>query len=806
MKPFCSNSFLFILFLGFGHFNLQGQLCTFSLRGKVVDLHDNTPIFGALVSIEGTNFFSQTDEEGSYLLEGLCAGQITVVVEHPQCRPLKKEVKIYSQKEYNFQIEHHINELEEIIVSESQVESQNSSLRESILKGDQITQFSSENISEALASLSGVSLVQTGNTISKPMIHGMYGSRVGIVANGIRLRDQEWGADHAPNIDLNAFQTVQLIKGAATLKYGGDTAGGIIVLTPFKKKLENRLFGSTSLNFESNGKGGSVFSQINKTTAKGLYVSAHVTARRFGDFKAPNYNLSNTGLKEGSVALKFGKTKIVNGWELNYSRFQNEVGILRAAHIGNTQDLLQALSSQEPLRIDPFTYTIAAPKQEGMHQNLQLSYYLTTKKNAKWKWDYSYQINQRKEYDIRRNSRSTLPAIDLKLQSHTILGTYSWDNKAVWNFEWGTSGLIEDNFSNPNTGVKRLIPDYLKYEAGAFFVVDYQPNNLFSWDWGVRLDGVFFDAQKFYNQTDWENRGYALSFPQFEVTKMGTQILTDITLAFFNLAGRTGISIALGPSYETKLAYLHSQRAPNASELFSDGLHHSLATIENGNLKLKKEKMHKMVFSLSKTKGILKASFDPYVSYANDFIYIAPKGLEQTIRGAFPVWNYFATNVIMGGFDSDLAYDFNSQISFKWSTSYTYGKDLLEENPLIFIPPFNSTEKITFAPKSKKWNFEIAHQFVGTQERYPDFDFTYNTIEMGTIVPKKVEVSTPPKGYNKIDAFFSLYLSGKELSQSYVRLIIQNLTNTDYRNYLNRLRYYSSELGRNIQLQLVLRY
>ena len=802
---FSKLCFLLVAFT-LGNWFVSGQTCAYSLRGKVIDLHDSTPIYGALVSVEGTDFFSQTDEKGNYLLEGLCYEQITISVEHPQCISLKKEVKLLTQKELNFQLEHHINELEEIILSESQLETQNASVKEARLSKDQISQYSSESISEALSSISGVSLLQTGNTISKPIIHGMFGSRVGIVANGVRLRDQEWGADHAPSIDLNAFEGVQVIKGAATLKYGGDTAGGMIVLTPSKKMLQDSLYGATTLNLESNGKGGSFQSKMNRTTSKGLYIGAHLTARRFGDFQAPNYNLSNTGLEEGVFSLKFGKTKVVKGWELNYSRFQNQMGILRASHIGNIQDLLVALNSDEPLRINPFTYVISAPKQEGIHQNLQFSYYTTTKNNAKWQWEYSYQINQRKEYDVRRAGRSDFAALDLKLQSHTLLGSYSWENDFEWKYEWGINGLFEDNFSNPNTGVKRLIPDYTKYELGTFFVGVYKPTNLFSWDWGLRLDGLFFDAQKYYDLADWEARGYGLRYSRFEIQNRGNQLLTRPQLFYFNLAAQTGISFAIGAGFETKLAYILSQRAPNASELFSDGLHHSLATIEYGNLDLKKETTHKVLLSFSKAEGGFSASVEPYFSFSKNYIYIAPQGIEQTIRGAFPVWNYFATDVLMAGFDSNLEYEIKNQITLAWSTSYIYGQDLMEAQPLILIPPFNSFQKIKYTSKKRLWDVEIAHQFVGQQGNYPDFDFTYNTIEMGTIVPKKVEVSAPPKGYNKWDVFFSIYLSQRGQSKSYVRLVAQNLTNTDYRNYLNRLRFFSSELGRNFQLQLVLRY
>ncbi len=56
------------------------------------------------------------------------------------------------------------------------------------------------------------------------------GSRIGIIYNGIPLENQQWGQDHAPTIDQNAFDEIRLIKGAGVLKYSGDSSRwGIVV-------------------------------------------------------------------------------------------------------------------------------------------------------------------------------------------------------------------------------------------------------------------------------------------------------------------------------------------------------------------------------------------------------------------------------------------------------------------------------------------------------------------------------------------------------------------------------------------------
>jgi iron complex outermembrane receptor protein len=53
------------------------------------------------------------------------------------------------------------------------------------------------------------------------------------------MAEQEWGVEHAPNIDVNNFQHIDVIKGASALRYGSDAIGGVVVLEPeiFLKKI-----------------------------------------------------------------------------------------------------------------------------------------------------------------------------------------------------------------------------------------------------------------------------------------------------------------------------------------------------------------------------------------------------------------------------------------------------------------------------------------------------------------------------------------------------------------------------------------
>jgi iron complex outermembrane receptor protein len=240
--------------------------------------------------------------------------------------------------------------------------------------------------------------------------------------------------------------------------------------------------------------------------------------------------------------------------------------------------------------------------------------------------------------------------------------------------------------------------------------------------------------------------------------------------------------------------------------LFSDGLHHSLATIEYGSLALDKEISNKVLLSLTKTKGIFRGAIEPYFSKINNYIFIGPKGLQQTIRGAFPVWQYEATDVLLWGVDAGFDFDFSSLLSLNVNAAYTQAQELKNDLPLISIPPFNTTQTLKYQSPRKRYDIELINHFVARQNRFPDLNFNYSTLEDSILVQREVDISTPPLSYQTIDVFFSLYLGNLKKSKTTLRLMFYNLTQTKYRDYLNRMRYYADEVGRNFQVQFVFTY
>ena len=84
--------------------------------------------------------------------------------------------------------------------------------------------------------------------------------------------------------------------------------------------------------------------------------------------------------------------------------------------------------------------------------------------------------------------------------------------------------------------------------------------------------------------------------------------------------------------------YSLASRVPNPSELFSEGLHHSAARIELGDLSFKSEIGHKLTFTYSYDTNKISLSINPYANFIDNFILIEPTTIQQTIRGSFQVW------------------------------------------------------------------------------------------------------------------------------------------------------------------------
>ena len=654
------------------------------------------------------------------------------------------------------------------------------------------------------AIMSGISSLNKGNGIVKPIINGLHSSRIIMINNGVRMQDQEWGKEHAPNIDINAIERLTVIKNASALQYGGDAMGGIIIAEGFKVPVKDTLYGKTMISAGSNGRGGGITSKLTKSYKNGVYGALQGTMKRFGDVEAADYVMSNTGLYEKDMSLRMGLNRFNYGIEGYYAYFNTELGILRSSHAHSAGDQIRSINSNIPLVVRDFTYDINYPKQDVTHQLTRIKGFKKFIGYGKLNFQYDFQNNRRFEYDIRVGNDRDKPALDLELKTHTILVDYITDYEFL-NFKTGIMGRFQDNFANPDTGVRRLIPDYEKYDFGIYSVADYKLNDNWQFEAGVRFDYIYMDVYKFYKKTLWEQRGYDILFPDLVVDEFGFQVLTNPELEFNNFSGTIGLTHKLSDKSKFFLNHAIASRAPNPSELFSEGLHHAIARIEIGDLRFKSEVGHKTSLTYEYLGKNLNFSINPFINNIEDFILIEPVELVETIRGNFPSWEYRQTNAQLFGVDVDASLKINDLLSLNHQLSIVKGYDKDRDLPLINMPPISTKNEISYNNKNlNNLKINLESEFVFAQNEYPDNNF--EIFLPFTQTTELLDVSTPPDAYHLINLNSSIDFKVTENSSLAVGLRVTNLFNTSYRNYLNLLRFYSDDLGRNFLLNLKFNY
>lgn len=748
-----------------GHLSVSGQsLCDLTITGAVIDISTFGPLKNANILVEETGQGSFTDATGLFVIQNLCPGDYHLSISHIGCASVRKFVQLTTDTIFQIELDHHSHHLDKVIITESRNAA--GTQKSNVLQNNKIAENSNLNLGNLLENISGVNVLRTGYGIAKPVIHGLYGNRLLILNNGITLSGQQWGNDHSPEIDPLASNRIMVIKGTGVIQYQGSSLGSIIVLEPLKIEKDPHLHGKMSYFFDSNGKGHNINTRLQKSY-NSLGWSLNTTLRKSGDRSSAEYFLRNTGNEEASLAFRIEK-KHSEKWssELYFSSFNTKIGILRGSHIGNLTDLEEALTRRVPFFTQAhFTYNIDAPYQTVGHHfiKLQSKYFLN---DHQW-LDFSYggQLNIRKEYDIRRGSRSDRPSLSMTQFTHFIESKYSAQINHVWEFKTGVQFNLTDNTNNAETGILPLIPDYLSIENGAFSMITGKLSK-FTVEAGLRYDFVYQNVA--------------------QISGTLPRTVNRYFNNFHNLNASTGLSTKLSEAFTVSANVGLNTRNPGINERYSNGLHQGVSGIEEGNISLQTEKAVKTTISL---EGSLnnRLFFDimGYYQHISDYIFLNPQDkFRLTIRGAFPVFSYEQTDAVIYGFDLGSTTVISDHFNFSAKYSYIRGKDISQHIPLIFIPPPNLTSGINFHLDK----LSIINNF--------EADLSYRIVfQQSNLLPDQDFVVAPP-AYSLLSAKIAGSLRVKNGSLN-IYLKSDNLLNKAYRDYMNRQRYFADELGRN---------
>ena len=106
----------------------------------------------------------------------------------------------------------------------------------------------------------------------------------------------------------------------------------------------------------------------------------------------------------------------------------------------------------------------------------------------------------------------------------------------------------------------------------------------------------------------------------------------------------------------------------------------------------------------------------------------------------------------------------------------------------------------------RQTNRQIKGRFVLRQTQFPDNNFTTQIVQNNALTNVVVDISSPPKAYQLWSFYSEIQFKTFKKSFTTISFSIQNILNTNYRDYLNSQRFFADELGRNFQIQLKFNY
>lgn len=716
------------------------------IQGKVT--LDNDIVLGVNVYLESdTSIGASTDIDGDYLLESIPTGEQTIVFTYVGANTVYKKVIITANETIYVAINLTSNvSLQEVVVSVPGSKLQKDLVvnveKEQLSK---IYQATSTTLAESITNLNGVSQNGTGTSIGKPVIRGLTSNRVVTYAQGTRIENQQWGAEHGLGVSSTGVKSVEVIKGPASLLYGSDAIGGVLYFVDegfTNRKVEGVIETGYFTNARTTQNKAGIKTRFGdfKLNLFGGYTSA-------GDYEVPDnsrFNGSrafNTRFDEKTAKLTLGLVKEKYTSKLTYSYLNNFFGI----------------PADQPF-VNDFTRDFVLPFQDVTQHNLAFENNFNVG-DAKVGVTLGYAVNDRQEF----NEVETNPDLHLFLNVFSYnLKVSDFINSNKFDLTLGAQGLFQDN---ENKGTVFLIPDGKGSENGIFGLFNYSASDKLQLQSGVRFDTKNIQAESVEidgvtNFADFDETYNTLNY------SLGAKYNTGAFSYRFNIAS--------------------GYRAPNVSELLSNGEHGGVGRIEVGDQNLESESATQFDFAINYQKNGLKIIVNPFLNIISDYIFITPTG--ERGEDDLPIFAYLQEDATLYGGEFNLNYQPFSipKLAFQTGAAFTYG-DNSNDEPLPFIPPVNFNTRLSY-------DFNIG-EALKLESAYVQM---INSLEQNRIAQEEL----PNEAYTLINLGFNASYKTFEFN-----FAVKNLFNKVYTDHLSRLKTLFDEVaipnpGRDIVFNL----
>lgn len=712
------------------------------LSGTITNNDDNTPVEQVNVYFPELEKGVSTNEQGQYKVSGLPLGSYIIVISSIGYETYSKSLVIHQgENTLDMALTPSFFEMEEVVVSTPFHKLQGENvMKVEIANLKTLKTSGALTLSDGITEIPGVESVTTGVGIGKPVIRGLSSNRVLVYTQGIRLENQQLGSEHGLGLNSAGMESVEVIKGPASLLYGSDAMGGVLYFNPEKFAPTDTTDGDVNMGYYSNTQGIGADAGFRSSKGKlkfllrGGYTS-HVDYKTGDGTRVTNSRFKEYDLKTG---LGYQSTHFKS--ELRYNYNTSELGI--PEEIGEqTTERSPELPNQE---IDNH---VLSSKSKLFFEDSSLEATL------------GYIFNNRKEFEDSQNEAA------LEMHLSTLSYNVQYDLPQWGNLETiiGVQGMHQ---TNENFGEEEFIPDATTNDIGVMATSHIH----FQDDSGLQL-GLRFDNRNISGDVD-----VSSSTDSYEALDREFNSFNAAIGYKFNITGSTIGRLNLASGF----------RAPNLAELTSDGVHEGTNRYEIGDPTLDNEQNIQADISWEYQNKQMEFFINGFYNAINDYIFIGPTG---EVSDDNDVYVYQQEDAELYG--GEIGFHLHPQ-SVEWlhlesSFETVVGKqDNGDYLPLIPANSLTNTLRVEFNKLGT--HFRNNYAFIGLktvfkQDKVSDFEDTtggYNLLNLGC--------------GSDIDVF------DKKVS---VKLSAKNLLDKTYFSHLSRLKSDGiPDIGRNISLSV----
>ena len=632
------------------------------------------------------------------------------------------------------------------------------------------------NIIDAVAHMPGLSQITTGSGISKPVIRGLGYNRVAVVNDGIRQEGQQWGDEHGIEVDAESVNSVEILKGPASLMYGSDAMAGVLIFHPQPVASLGELRGNVASEYQTNnglfGYSANLLGNQNGFVwdARWSQKMAHAYKNRRDGY------VPGSQFREQAARAMLGLNKSWGYSHLTLGYYHLTPGIVEGERDETTGELEAATTHLK-------TYGKTLPFQQIYHYKAVLDNSLNIG-NGTLKVLLGYQQNQRKEFE----ESSHEAGLYFRLHTFNYDMRYLFEPGNDWKLAFGWGGMFQ---RSENKGEEFLIPAYRLADIGLYATAS---KRLGKWN---LTGGMRADHRRLHSEALWDD---------------GELRFEDFTRSFNGVSGSVGAVYNVNGNLNLRANLSRGFRAPNMSELGANGVHEGTIRYEVGNQHLKPEHSWQLDLGMDYTSRYVSTQVALFANRIDNYIYT--HRTAEVFDAEHHTYRYAAGDARLMGFEASVDIHPVHSIHFANAFAMVDARQLHQQRETKFLP---------FTP-APRWTSEVKYELTH-DGRF--FDNTYFSAELFChlrqnhyYMADETETATPSYTLFNLSAGTDIkgrlsrgrLASARRIASLY--LTVNNLFDRAYQNHLSRLKYTDENpktgqmgicnMGRNITLKVVL--